>query len=371
MEQTQQMRVEISNVQFAEAGHYFLSNEVKDADVPSASADPAAKWRTKVSATSSRTPTWAESSYVFPVRFGGAGERVALFVEAYSAKKDAATATPAERFKRVGHAVYALQPSASKLLSGGVVAVTLILTNHVAADNVDVHVGKLQLTLQLVNPPPSAALSRHSDSTLATISSAAPTATTSAAASTSRAPSSISRAVGGADDGRSVHSVSTLGDGGSLVSVLPGGAGPPPGGGGYANLLSPMGHATAASAVAAAGGAMPKFYCDHPSSSDVWTVVLGVHGATNLPRKNGRVPEAFVTAKTEQDVRDKAPARAATHATEATLAPVWQELLVVDLPAARARAGEGVLVTMADNLSKRYLGRFLLPIAAFRPDHRE
>lgn len=76
---------------------------------------------------------------------------------------------------------------------------------------------------------------------------------------------------------------------------------------------------------------------------------------------NSKFPSPFVTIKTTRDAAEKRPARAATFSASGTRNVNWNERLRVELGRDDLEEGIGMLVSLIDHSSKRFLSKAVLP----------
>uniref|UniRef100_A0A8C2QH56 Coiled-coil domain containing 33 n=1 Tax=Cricetulus griseus TaxID=10029 RepID=A0A8C2QH56_CRIGR len=105
------------------------------------------------------------------------------------------------------------------------------------------------------------------------------------------------------------------------------------------------------------------------------TVVVTLHGATNLPaRKDGSDPQPCVVVKTTSEEATGQSTKAVTFVTpEPTRSPVWGHTVKVEIQAEDA-GREDVIIKVMDNNKKKELVSYEIPIKylrAFHPYHFE
>ncbi|XP_059228049.1 coiled-coil domain-containing protein 33 [Mustela nigripes] len=113
----------------------------------------------------------------------------------------------------------------------------------------------------------------------------------------------------------------------------------------------------------------------HLSPSNKETIVVTLHGATNLPTcKDGSEPWPYVMVKTTSEDMKNQNAKAVTSVTsKPTTAPIWGDTVKVELQAEDA-GREDVILKVMDNKNKEELLSYQIPIKylrAFHPYHFE
>ncbi|RKO93255.1 hypothetical protein BDK51DRAFT_38973 [Blyttiomyces helicus] len=136
-------------------------------------------------------------------------------------------------------------------------------------------------------------------------------------------------------------------------------------------LLAPMQHSPVKK-VTPFISAMNPAYPGHRlivTVHDVWDLPMVINAATGKPC----LPVPFVTAKTEREAAEKIPAKEATHVGLPCREASFGEILTLELPDPYTMSYiPTVTFTIADNLTKRLLARFNLPISCtFFPTHRQ
>ncbi|XP_019659077.2 coiled-coil domain-containing protein 33 [Ailuropoda melanoleuca] len=108
----------------------------------------------------------------------------------------------------------------------------------------------------------------------------------------------------------------------------------------------------------------------HLSPSNKETIMVTVHGATNLPTcKDGSEPWPYVVVKTTSEDTKNQNAKAVTSVTsEPTTAPIWGDTVKVELQAEEAGRADVVLEVM-DNKKKEELLSYQIPIKYLRVFH--
>uniref|UniRef100_A0A452SHE0 Coiled-coil domain containing 33 n=1 Tax=Ursus americanus TaxID=9643 RepID=A0A452SHE0_URSAM len=108
----------------------------------------------------------------------------------------------------------------------------------------------------------------------------------------------------------------------------------------------------------------------HLSPSNKETIMVTVHGATNLPTcKDGSEPWPYVVVKTTSEDTKNQNAKAVTSVTsEPTTAPIWGDTVKVELQAEEA-GREDVVLKVVDNKKKEELLSYQIPIKYLRVFH--
>uniref|UniRef100_A0A452TF75 Coiled-coil domain containing 33 n=1 Tax=Ursus maritimus TaxID=29073 RepID=A0A452TF75_URSMA len=108
----------------------------------------------------------------------------------------------------------------------------------------------------------------------------------------------------------------------------------------------------------------------HLSPSNKETIMVTVHGATNLPTcKDGSEPWPYVVVKTTSEDTKNQNAKAVTSVTsEPTTAPIWGDTVKVELQAEEA-GREDVVLKVMDNKKKEELLSYQIPIKYLRVFH--
>ncbi|XP_042797361.1 coiled-coil domain-containing protein 33 isoform X3 [Panthera leo] len=113
----------------------------------------------------------------------------------------------------------------------------------------------------------------------------------------------------------------------------------------------------------------------HLSPPNKETVMVTIHGATNLPTcKDGSEPWPYVVVETtSEDVKDQNAKAATSVTTEPTIAPIWGDTVKVELQTEDVGQEDMVLKVM-DNKNKEELLSYQIPIkylSLFHPYHFE
>ncbi|XP_032198353.1 coiled-coil domain-containing protein 33 isoform X2 [Mustela erminea] len=108
----------------------------------------------------------------------------------------------------------------------------------------------------------------------------------------------------------------------------------------------------------------------HLSPSNKETIVVTLHGATNLPTcKDGSEPWPYVMVKTTSEDMKNQNAKAVTSVTsKPTTAPIWGDTVKVELQAEDA-GREDVILKVMDNKKKEELLSYQIPIKYLRVFH--
>uniref|UniRef100_M3Z0Q1 Coiled-coil domain containing 33 n=1 Tax=Mustela putorius furo TaxID=9669 RepID=M3Z0Q1_MUSPF len=108
----------------------------------------------------------------------------------------------------------------------------------------------------------------------------------------------------------------------------------------------------------------------HLSPSNKETIVVTLHGATNLPTcKDGSEPWPYVMVKTTSEDMKNQNAKAVTSVTsKPTTAPIWGDTVKVELQAEDA-GREDVILKVMDNKNKEELLSYQIPIKYLRVFH--
>nr|XP_054095398.1 coiled-coil domain-containing protein 33 isoform X2 [Callithrix jacchus] len=113
----------------------------------------------------------------------------------------------------------------------------------------------------------------------------------------------------------------------------------------------------------------------HLSPSNKETIMVTLHGATNLPAcKDGSEPWPYVVVKSTSEEKNDQSSKAVTSVTsEPTRAPIWGDTVNVEIPAEDA-GREVVILKVVDNKQKEELLSYKIPIKnlhVFHPYHFE
>ncbi|KAJ3383504.1 hypothetical protein HDU92_004084, partial [Lobulomyces angularis] len=108
-------------------------------------------------------------------------------------------------------------------------------------------------------------------------------------------------------------------------------------------------------------------------------IIIQVHDLWDLPcMRNATtgtalLPTPFVTAKSSKDAQERKRAKAATHVHAPAREASFGEVLYVDYKQAYSQINvPTILLTVADNLTKRIIAKFAIPISvSFFPSHRQ
>ncbi|XP_037601447.1 coiled-coil domain-containing protein 33-like [Cebus imitator] len=108
----------------------------------------------------------------------------------------------------------------------------------------------------------------------------------------------------------------------------------------------------------------------HLSSSNKETIMVTLHGATNLPAcKDGSEPWPYVVLKTTSEEKNNQSSKAVTSVTsEPTRAPIWGDTVNVEIPAEDA-GREDVILQVVDNKQKEELLSYKIPVKYLRVFH--
>ncbi|XP_053451537.1 coiled-coil domain-containing protein 33-like [Nycticebus coucang] len=108
----------------------------------------------------------------------------------------------------------------------------------------------------------------------------------------------------------------------------------------------------------------------HLSPSNKETIMITVHGATNLPIcKDGSEPWPYVVANSTSEEANNQSSKAVTSVTsEPTRSPVWGDTVKVEIQAANA-GQEDVVLKVVDNKNKEALLSYKIPIKYLRVFH--
>nr|XP_010330345.2 coiled-coil domain-containing protein 33 isoform X3 [Saimiri boliviensis boliviensis] len=108
----------------------------------------------------------------------------------------------------------------------------------------------------------------------------------------------------------------------------------------------------------------------HLSPSNKETIMVTLHGATNLPAcKDGSEPWPYVVVKSTSEEKNKQSSKAVTSVTsEPTRAPIWGDTVNVEIPAEDA-GREDVILKVVDNKQKEDLLSYKIPIKYLRVFH--
>eukprot|EP01137_Pigoraptor_chileana_P009783 Opistho-2@58539 len=409
-----ELRVSVVGATFERADNYFLVVEI-NLGPRYAGHHESQKGRTDV-ARNTGAPEFKSASFGFLLPADAEPREAHVVVEAYAISVAAAGAGPDARdqVRLVGRAAYPLQYALQKLVSAGRASAALIIINRLEVDNIDVHVGRVKLDMQLLpsqpNPPPP----RPSPNAR---SIAGNGAANGGGAGNGRMPAGSSVSVE-SPRGRSSRASSHSGDmsprrntqtpavriSSDVLSepTSPTGHGSNTGSarGRYDAVtpssplkmgfqfpatyhpptvaeaapraaLSPKDRSLPVSPTSYMAGNFEQAFGGFVSiPSGFREVIMFVHSASNLPTRDGQLPSTFVTAKTEREAAERQPAKAATHAAELSSNPVWEEVLIVHVPEDAVARGEGIRLTVADNVTKRCLTRFDLPVGNLAPYHQ-
>ncbi|XP_012657320.1 coiled-coil domain-containing protein 33 [Otolemur garnettii] len=108
----------------------------------------------------------------------------------------------------------------------------------------------------------------------------------------------------------------------------------------------------------------------HLSPSNKETIMITVHGATNLPTcKDGSEPWPYVVANSTSEDANNQSSKAVTSVTsEPTRSPVWGDTVKVEIQAANV-GQEDVVLKVVDNKNKEALLSYEIPIKYLRVFH--
>ncbi|KAM6149566.1 LOW QUALITY PROTEIN: coiled-coil domain-containing protein 33 [Erethizon dorsatum] len=108
----------------------------------------------------------------------------------------------------------------------------------------------------------------------------------------------------------------------------------------------------------------------HLSPSNKETIMVTLHGATNLPAcADGSEPCPYVVVKTTSEEDDKQNSKAVTSVTsEPTRNPIWGDTVQVEIPAEEA-GREDVVLKVVDNRKKEELLSYEIPVKYLRVFH--
>ncbi|XP_054095399.2 coiled-coil domain-containing protein 33 isoform X3 [Callithrix jacchus] len=108
----------------------------------------------------------------------------------------------------------------------------------------------------------------------------------------------------------------------------------------------------------------------HLSPSNKETIMVTLHGATNLPAcKDGSEPWPYVVVKSTSEEKNDQSSKAVTFVTsEPTRAPIWGDTVNVEIPAEDA-GREDVILKVVDNKQKEELLSYKIPIKNLRVFH--
>ncbi|XP_012331353.2 coiled-coil domain-containing protein 33 [Aotus nancymaae] len=108
----------------------------------------------------------------------------------------------------------------------------------------------------------------------------------------------------------------------------------------------------------------------HLSPSNKETIMVTLHGATNLPAcKDGSEPWPYVVVKSTSEENSNQSSKAITSVTsEPTRAPIWGDTVNVEIPA-EAAGREDVILQVVDNKQKEELLSYKIPVKYLRVFH--
>ncbi|KAJ1533185.1 hypothetical protein HK096_005549 [Nowakowskiella sp. JEL0078] len=93
---------------------------------------------------------------------------------------------------------------------------------------------------------------------------------------------------------------------------------------------------------------------------DIWDLPMMVDASTDFPH----LPQPFVTIKTSNDACDGAKAKAATHVSTPACEASFGEILMIEFQHPYSISYKpSIFITVADNLTKKFLAKFTLPIS--------
>eukprot|EP01136_Pigoraptor_vietnamica_P001019 Opistho-1_new@27068 len=387
-----ELRVSVAGASFERPDNYFLAVEI-NLGPRYAGHHESQKGRTDVARNTS-SPEFKSASFPFLLPADAEPRDAQVVVEAYAITVGAGP-DARDQVRPVGRASYPLQYAHQKLVAGGRASAALIIVNRLESDGIDVHVGRVRLDMQLLpaqaNPPsrpsPNARNGRQNTGA-SSVSVESPRGRSSRASShsgdlsprRSQAPSvrigdvlSEPTSPTGGSTRRMLENVVTPSSPLKMGFQFPASYHPPPPPVDTSSrtVVSPRDRSLPVSPTSYIAGNYEQAFGAFVSiPSGFREVVMFVHSASNLPSRDGQLPAAFVTAKTEREAAERQPAKAATHAAEPSCNPVWEEVLIVQVPEDAVARGEGIRLTVADNVSKRCLSRFDLPVGSLTPYHQ-
>eukprot|EP01135_Chromosphaera_perkinsii_P006652 Nk52_evm54s554 gene=Nk52_evmTU54s554 len=349
---TADLGVVIANVQMEAEGNYFFKFYLvpDDSEMEPGRANKSIKsdvFKTET-AFDTMEPAFSTNTFLFETH---AALNSALEIECWVADASGAGTMC------VGKASHSLYYAKSRLLKENYIEVSLFLVHNIEEDNIDVNVGKISVILKcdihqktpsLESTPEPSTPSLKVEQPIRTPTPPYPVTPTSP----------VSEGFSAGTSGFNIAPSTIVHPGMGLALSRYGSS---------SNSPDPS-MRNGVSLNVDTKDAKREFLTEIPDNTR--RVYIHVHNAWNLPKVEGEIPSPYVSAKSERDGVDKKKALARTHASPCTQKPIWDEMLVVDMSDADIADGHCLILSVADKGSRRYLGKYLLPIREFFPFHQ-